>query len=430
MRRLLAIGFVWFCCAVAWAILGSTLTVRSGSSSGSLGGEVRALWGPPLVQAAPSAIGRERHQVRVTEQKFDEKEKRYFKVEREDEVETQRPLVLDRSEIDARLSLEHRRKGLLWFPTYAVEFSGRYALRNDTAESRRARVLFPIEPGVTYDGFAVQDERGAPVEVTFEEVGAGSRGHATFERTVGPGEAVPFTVAYRARGTERWSYGAEGEGIGPEKGRARNFRLTVTTDFDAVDFPAGSLSPSDHGPIAGGWRGTWRFQQIVGTKAIGVVLPERLNPGPLAAKLTFFAPVSLLFFFFVTGMLLAARGRSSHPMNYFLLACAFFAFHLLFAYLIDHAAIGPSFAAASVVSVALVVSYARLFVGWRTAIVQLGIPQLVYLVLFSFTFFWSGYTGLAITVGAILTLFVIMQLTGTTDWDKGLARATDPVATP
>jgi hypothetical protein len=430
MRRLLAIGFVWFCCAVAWAILGSTLTVRSGSASGSLGREVHALWGPPLVQAAPSAIGRERHRVRVTEQKFDEKEKRYFKVEREDDVETKRPLVLDRSEIDARLSLEHRRKGLLWFPTYAVEFSGRYALRNDSAESRRARVLFPIEPGVTYDGFAVQDERGAPVEVTFEEVGAGSRGHATFERTVGPGEAVAFTVAYRARGTERWSYGAEGEGIGPEKGRARNFRLTVTTDFDAVDFPAGSLSPSDHGPIAGGWRGTWRFQQIVGTKAIGVVLPERLNPGPLAAKLTFFAPVSLLFFFFVTGMLLAARGRSIHPMNYFLLACAFFAFHLLFAYLIDHVAIGPSFAAASVVSVALVVSYARLFVGSRTAIVQLGIPQLVYLVLFSFTFFWSGYTGLAITVGAILTLFVIMQLTGRTDWDKGLARATDPVATP
>ena len=160
----------------------------------------------------------------------------------------------------------------------------------------------------------------------------------------------------------------------------------------------------------------------MGTKAIGVVLPEKLNPGPLAAKLTFFAPVALLFFFFVAGMLLAARGRSIHPMNYFLLACAFFAFHLLFAYLIDHVAVGPAFAAASLVSVALVVSYARLFVGWRSAVLEVGLPQLVYLVLFSFTFFWHGYTGLAITVGAILTLFVIMQLTGRTDWERGLAR--------
>jgi hypothetical protein len=438
MRRLLAIGFVWLCCAGAWAILGSTLAVRSDAASGSLSSEVHALWGPPLAQAPPSALGKERHRVRVAEQRFDEKARRYFQVTREDEVETERPLVLDRSEVDVRLALEHRRKGLLWFPTYGVSFQGRYALRNDSAEERRARIVFPIEPGVTYDGFAVKGEDGAPIEVAFEEVRVGRedlpesvrprQGRAAFERSVGPGEAIAFTVAYRARGTERWSYGADGEGLGPEKGRARNFRLTVATDFDEVDFPAGTLSPSDHRAAGGRWEGTWRFEQIVGTKAVGVVLPEKLNPGPLAAKLTFFAPVSLLFFFFVTGMLLAARGRSIHPMSYFLLACAFFAFHLLFAYLIDHVAVGPAFAAASVVSIALVVSYARHLVGWRTASLQVGTAQLVYLVLFSVTFFWKGYTGLAITIGAILTLFVIMQLTGRTDWERALGRA--PPVTP
>jgi hypothetical protein len=425
MRRLLAIGFIWLCCAAAWAALGSTLAIRSGAASGELSREVRALWGPPLVQAPPSAVGRERHRVRVKEQKFDEKARRYFEVERDDEVETTQPLVLDRSDVDVHLALEQRQKGLLWFPTYAVSFAGRYTLRNDSAESRVARVAFPIEAsGVTYDGFTVAGEDGKPVEVSFEQPAAEtgrSRSDAIFERTVAPGAAVAFTVAYRARGTERWAYGAEGEGLGPEKGRARNFRLTLTTDFDAVDFPAGSLSPSEHGRGKEGWKGTWRFEQIVGTKVIGIVLPEELNPGPLAARLTFFAPVSLLFFFFVTGMLLAARGRSIHPMNYVLLACAFFAFHLLFAYLIDHWAIAPSFVIASVVSVALVVSYARLFVGLRTAVLQVGLSQLVYLVLFSVTFFWKGYTGLAVTVGAILTLFVVMQLTGRTDWERAFA---------
>lgn len=425
MRRLLAIGFIWLCCAAAWAALGSTLAVRSGAVSGELTQEVRALWGPPLDQAPPSAVGTERHAVRVKEQRFDERARRYFEVERQDEVETTHPLVLDRSDLDVHLALEQRQKGLLWFPTYAASFVGRYTLRNDSAEAREARVAFPLEAsGVTYDGFAVTGDDGRPIEVTFEQPGEPTRARsdAVFRRRVAPGEAIGFTVSYRARGTERWAYGLEGEGLGPEKGRARNFRLTLATDFDAVDFPAGSLSPSEHGPVHGGWRGTWRFEQIVGTKAIGIVLPERLNPGPLAAKLTFFAPVSLLFFFFVTGMLLAARGRSIHPMNYFLLACAFFAFHLLFAYLIDHWAIAPSFVAASVVSVALVVTYARLFVGLRTAVLQVGLSQLVYLVLFSVTFFWKGYTGLAVTVGAILTLFVVMQLTGRTDWERAFGR--------
>jgi hypothetical protein len=38
------------------------------------------------------------------------------------------------------------------------------------------------------------------------------------------------------------------------------------------------------------------------------------------------------------------------------------------------------------------------------------------LVLFSFTFFWSGFTGLSVTIGAIATLFVLMQITGRKSW--------------
>jgi hypothetical protein len=46
-----------------------------------------------------------------------------------------------------------------------------------------------------------------------------------------------------------------------------------------------------------------------------------------------------LLFFFVTAVLLAARRPAIHPMNYCLLGTASFAFHLRFAYLIDHLAI-------------------------------------------------------------------------------------------
>jgi hypothetical protein len=68
------------------------------------------------------------------------------------------------------------------------------------------------------------------------------------------------------------------------------------------------------------------------------------------------------------------------------------------------------------VSVFLVVSYLRLVTGLRFAAVEAGLAQVLYLVLFSYAFFFRGFTGLAITVAAILTLFVAMQTTGRIRW--------------
>jgi hypothetical protein len=74
----------------------------------------------------------------------------------------------------------------------------------------------------------------------------------------------------------------------------------------------------------------------------------------------------------------------------------------------------------SLVSIALVVSYLRLVVDLRFAVVDAGLTQLIYLVLFSYAFFFEGFTGLAVTIGAILTLFVVMQMTGRIRWEEKL----------
>ena len=137
--------------------------------------------------------------------------------------------------------------------------------------------------------------------------------------------------------------------------------------------------------------------------------------------MTFFAPVGLLFFFFVVAVLSAGRRAPLHPMHYFFLGCSFFAFHLLFAYLVDHLQVLPSFAVAAAVALLLVVSYVRLFRGLGAALALFGLPELVYLVLFSSTFFWEGYTGLAIAVLAVVTLFVIMQITGRVRWEEAFS---------
>jgi len=412
MRNLLAIGFVWLCCAAAWVVLGSTIVYRTGESSGHLNHEVQALWGPPRTQSPPAAAWRENKKVKELVTNYDAQGRPLVaSIEREQWVD--HPVALSRSNVSVRLRLEHRRKGLLWFPTYEVEFQGRYAFHNDDTQSQRINLSFPLEKGdVVHDGFKVLDGQGRWVETSLENNEAG------WSDSFAPDETREYEISYRSRGMSVWRYGLPNRGLTGTAGRARDFLLRVETNFPDVDFPAGSLSPSTQQRIAGGWRGSWKFDSIVTTSSIAIELPQKLNPGPLASRITFFAPVGLLFFFFVVALFAGVRGLNIHPMNYFFFGCAFFAFHLLFAYLLDHVPVLPAFALSSAVSVFLVITYARLFVGWNFALLEMGLSQLVYLVVFSFTFFWEGFTGLAITIGAILTLFLMMQVTGRHDWRK------------
>ena len=67
------------------------------------------------------------------------------------------------------------------------------------------------------------------------------------------------------------------------------------------------------------------FGSLIASSSIGVELPQKTNPGPLASRITFFAPVGLLFFFFVVAIFAAAQKREIHPLNYLFFGCAFFA---------------------------------------------------------------------------------------------------------
>jgi inner membrane protein CreD len=223
---------------------------------------------------------------------------------------------------------------------------------------------------------------------------------------------VNIDVGYASRGLDDWTYAFADQGVG----EVSDFDLAVTTNFTNVDFPAGSMSPTTKKDVPGGLVLGWQFGEMVTGQNIGVDLPNRVNPGPLAARLTAFAPVSLLFFITVMVILGVIGGQSLHPVNYAFLSAAFFAFHLLLAYLVDHISIHQAFLLSSIVSVFLVVSYLRIVAGTRFAIARAGLAQFVFLVLFSYAFFFEGYTGLTVTIGAIVTLFVMMQATARVDW--------------
>ncbi|MCC7072485.1 MAG: inner membrane CreD family protein [Deltaproteobacteria bacterium] len=401
--RLIAIGFIFFCTAIAWMVLGSTVTARSGEADGSLRAEVEQLWGGEHLQRAPVAAMVTHDVERAIPHYKDGKQVGTHNelVRRERE---RRPIALTQSEVRAALDLQHRRKGLLWFPTYGVGFEGHYRFVNDSAERGDAEIAFafPSAQGV-YDGFMFRvDGKEAPPVTDL------SRG-ALLRVELAPGQHVDVDVAYRSRGIGTWSYWF-GDGVS----QVRDFSLTLATNVADIDFPNGSMSPSTRA----GNTLTWAFDNLVTGQHIAVELPSRLNPGPVAARISFFAPVSLLFFFTVMVIIGVVKNRSLHPMNYFFLAAAFFAFHLLLAYLVDVVDIFAAFGIAAVVSVGLLVSYLRIVMGQRAAWLQAAAAQLIFLVLFSCAFFVEGQTGLSVAVGATATLFVLMQLTARVKWSE------------
>ena len=416
VQRLVAILFIFSCSAIAWFALGVSVVHRTGAYDQRLEREVVELWGDRHVQSAPEAWIEEVKERTETVQETSPEGKPVTRLVTRPFIE-RHPLTLDSSRIDVSLELEHRRKGLIWYDLYEVAFAGQYNLHApETIEGPlRVAFLFPSRDAI-YDSFrfSVAGREGSPGDLQSVIV-------VTVDDPQ-PGQEIPIEVEYRSRGLDTWSYSFVNDGVA----QVRDFELTVTTDSSDIDFPAGTLSPTERSAAADGAQLAWRFDNLVTGRRIGVDLPNRLNPGPLTSRVTFFAPVSLLFFITVLVILGIVQGRNLHPMHYFFLSAAFFAYHLLLAYLVDHVNIHLSFAIAAAVSVFLVISYLRVVAGTHFAVGQAGLAQLIYLVLFNYAFFLEGFTGLTISVGAVVTLFVLMQLTASVDWDRAFGAQKAP----
>lgn len=414
VKKILAIAFIFVCTSFAWMILGGTLFARTYSSDSSLKASVEKIWGKPQSQPAPTAS------YWVTHVRQEESVVNGNKISKQVKHTELRALPLTASDIKVKLGLDHRQKGLLWYATYVVDFSAAYQFHNDTGEDRFLRVSFPL-PSQNAQYSNIRYMLRNAQWTAKPEVRDGRLTGSVLARA---GQAVTVDVSYRSQGLDRWIYrfsGNDGHGNASE---VRNFRLEMETDFAHIDFPLDTVSPTRKEKTANGWRLIWEYGSLISGVNIGMSMPQKLQPGPLAAEISFFAPVSLFFFFVVMLVITLVRRIELHPMHYFFLASAFFAFHLLLAYLVDHLSIHLAFAAASLVSVALVVSYLRIVTGARFAFVEAAAAQIVYLVLFSYAFFFRGFTGLAVTVGAILTLFVLMQMTARIRWGEALAKQT------
>lgn len=383
-KKIISIVVIFLVACAGWLILGTATTTRSTEMDGRLGSDVEKLWGNTLLQKAPSMAVTIPGSERV------------------------RWIMPVKNNIQVSLTADHRKRGLIWYPTYVCEFDGTYTIANEEPVAQKIRIHFDFPAnGSTYDNFAITIDK-KPLQTTVNtREGVGEM------IELKPGQRVDFRVTYRTRGLREWRYEMD-----PNVGRVQNLNLVVQTNFQEIDYPVGCLSPMSDENNEEGKKLTWKATDLITQENIGLIIPEKLNPGPLTSRITFFAPVCLLFFFVLVSSMGILKEINIHPMHYLFVAAGFFSFHLLLSYMVGIVNIHFAFILSACVSVSMITGYLsaalKKKLPWK---ISVG-GQLFFLVLFSYSFFLDGVTGLTVAIGSVLTLGVLMKLTAHVDWDK------------
>jgi hypothetical protein len=383
--HLLASLAIIACTMVAWFILGFALTTRTASSSDTMAREVSGVWNPALEQQHPEAW-------------FDTPNAPGGRA----------VLLPSSSNIAVDLAFVPKKRGLFWHQTYDVGLQADYVFTNPTRIPQTVYVTFPLPAnaqGLERFEFRLGDDTSGG------KFPAGGSAMATQAVVLPASGCVTLHAGYQTRGTGSWIYRFT------NNQRIAGFTLKMKTDFTEINFPVGTGSPKDENrePVGKSWILTWKYPDVLAAQSIGMEMPKLLNAGPVASRIAFYAPVSLLFFVTIVMLIGALKGVPLHPMQVFFVCAGFFSFHLVLAYLVDLLPLVASFALATVISLALVCGYLRA-VGGNT-LFKVAVPaQFAYLVLFSLSFFFDGLTGITLTACAVATLALLMILTAKVDW--------------
>jgi len=398
--KVFAVIGIFFATTIGWMILGVSIVQRTKNANDILTGEVSELWGSEHIQKAPYFV----HYTMEKEKRTNEETGKIYYID----VKRTHSYDAESSEIGVDFSLKYRRKGLIWFSTYKVFFDGKYVFKNDNIKPLNGFLVFEFPAsGAIYDNFKIlvdgkkfdtKEKMGTVVYVSVNLI---------------PQEEKQITISYDSQGLNTWKY-VFGDGIK----QVKNFILTSNTNFDNPDFPKGTISPTEKEKTPDGWKFTWKYKDLVTGYSIGEEMPKRMNPGPLASRISFFAPIPLLFFLTTILIFGSVRRIDLHPMHFFFLSASFFCFHLLYAYLVDHITIHWTFLISSIVVLLLVIPYLWLVVNARFAFLVAGFSELIFLILFSYAFFFPGFTGLIITIGSIITLSILMFSTAKVKWGE------------
>ncbi|MGH9463119.1 MAG: hypothetical protein ACRD1X_18060, partial [Vicinamibacteria bacterium] len=171
-KTLVAVSAIFMGMAVAWFILGATIANRTRSSDRKLSDAVSGLWGSAQSQRSPT-LSFSWKELRIVEEKVkDQSTGRETLVTREQWITTQQPVLLDRSDLHVDFHLDQRKKGLLWYSTYGIDFDGLYSYEHISDREGELTIVYQFpSKQASYDAFLFTVDGTEDVKLTPESGG-------------------------------------------------------------------------------------------------------------------------------------------------------------------------------------------------------------------------------------------------------------------
>ena len=397
IRKLLAVGLVFVGFSLAWIILGNVNTSRTEKQSQVLLTRVQNAYGGPLIITPPQIFYEIILEKTVAINGIDTVS-----------VYKQKELVdPSKTDISIDLRMERKKVGNLWFPVFTAVYQGEYEYNFESIPREyRAQSLFLL-PGLNSSESIYNNIEMKIDDTVIQPLSKLVAGiPIKLEEIVSLAGVVKVVFNYKTTGTDYMLYVISGQKQQlPDldnkesfSGQVNNveekfdyverltrlddFSVKVTTDFKNYNFPVRTIPPTNREVKDNITEFYWNFNKTVTGKNIGVIIPKLRNPGEIAGRISFFAPVSLLFFFVVMIIISLLIKKVLHPMHYFFLAATFLSFHLMFSYIADHVSIYLAFGIAAVISCLLTFSFLVRIHRRRYSLIATSL-QFLYLIIFN-----------------------------------------------
>ena len=307
------------------------------------------------------------------------------------------------SDIFVKLTVDYRKKGLVYYTGYNANFVGKYTIQNPESEKIYLSFIFP---------YPMQQGEGMLQNVKLLVNGQEDTENTEYQPNLAlwtgmlePAQALAVTVEYTGRGLNYFKYGFE-----PGK-QVNNFNLKIAVvGTKNIDYPVSTM-PSTKPPefTAEGTTLTWELDRLLTQLNIGVLLPDKLN---IAQQIRVMAERAPAFFLLFLASLCAILTLSRLPLNFLkiaILSAAYFLFYPLFAYLSVYMDVVLSFGLAFGILGLLVLNYARVLYNLKIAL-AIFLTYTFYLGITSIAALLPAYTGLILVIEGVVLLAVIMQV--------------------
>jgi hypothetical protein len=391
--KLIWITLIYFFFVMLWFALGvkMQLSTKSVMSSGK---DVISTknWGGEIYQRAPVQYASLQGEEEI--RKINDEEKL-----------SKRLVSSTRENILVKINVEYKKKGLITYNTYTVDFSGDYEFVNKGSEPEERFFTFKLPDNVIMFSNLKMSVNEKLVED--DDISDG----LNWSGILNPGEKSKINVQYSARGIDNWGY-MLGKNI-----QHNNLDIDVIiVDGEAVLWEK-SLSPTKTEITDESEKFSWQFTQLITDRGIGISVKKAMNPFIIAKNLSFFAPLSFFLYLVSLITMLIIRRKELHPVHFIFIGASYFVFNLLLSYLVQYISIPIAFGVSFIVSFSLIVSFLWRILDLRFTFIENGIFLILFLLIYPISFFTLN-RGLILVISGVIALGMLMHLSARFKWEK------------